>query len=634
MKNPNLHITKYLDHFCTKIDKPEFAVLIKGDWGSGKTWFINNYINKKGVEKFLYISLYGIKDTSEIDNQIFIKLHPLLGSKPVLIAGKILKSAVRLGFQIGITESAKLESNPTLPTEKILDFTKSLSEKIIVFDDLERSKIEPEILLGYINTFVEHQTLKVILVGHEGILEQVSETYKTTREKVIGQIFNITPCYIDAIKTFVKEVKDRKCRKLYKTIENQIFELFNNLKYNNLRNLKQTLLSFEYFYKNIDDTYKNEVEYFEKLFIAYAYLSLEMKSNEISKDNWKDAIEIYSYRKIGQKEFKTLNELDQKKILENAQFGQLFNRYNIPLGKMLIDIVFDATINSAIINEAIKNSYYFVERNKTTLGKLVSLWINLTPNEFKQTYELLIVELNELKYRHPAELLHTTGILLLCSDKGLIPLNFKQIYNFIVSVIDRLIDESKLIRFDFGNRAIEDYGGYGFAKRETAEFRNISDKLKLAYSEIKKKDLKKEIQEILKSFKENYDEFNRSLILYDVEGKFSRDPVLSFINVTSFFDNYLKIPNERKPNFIYTLKERYELKYSNGELREYFYDEEQFLIDLKSLIDKKIKSEDKLFNTDSVELQNISDELSKILEWFKKHLVEKSLQSINEQENT
>lgn len=630
MNDHNIHISKYLDHYCFKIDKPEFAVLIKGDWGSGKTWFINDYINRKKVDEFLYISLYGLNDISEIDNQIFIKLHPLLGSKPVMIVGKILKSAAKLGFNFDLTEGAKIESNATLPVEKIFDLTKKLNEKIIVFDDLERSKIDPATLLGYINNFVEYQKLKVILVGHEGIIEQKSEEYRSTREKVIGQVFYITPCYDIAIKSFIKLVKDDKCRKFYENIEFKIIDLFLKLKYNNLRNLRQTLLSFEYFYLSIDDTYKEEIEYFEKLFIAFAYLSLEMKANEISKNMWEEAIEIYSYRGIGQKEFKALNEVNRKEILENARFGLIFNRYSLPLGKMLVDIVFDATINPEKINEAIKTSHYFTEKNKSTLGKLVAFWIRLTPDEFKYNYELLINELNDLKYCHPAELLHATSILLLSSEKNLIPMNKEQIYNLVLSIIDKLINESKLIKFDFGRGEFDNYGGYGFAKRETDEFKNIFNKLRDTFYKIKKEDLKNEIQNILKSFPENYYEFNRSLILYDVDGKYSHDPVLSFIDTNYFFSNYLQISNDLKPNFIHALKHRYELRYSNGELKEYLFEEEKFLIDLKYLIDEKIKSEEKLFNTDNVEFQNISAELSIILEWFKKHLADKSIQNIEQ----
>ena len=47
----NKHITDYLDKYL-KLSKPDFAVMIKGEWGSGKTYFIKKYIDDiKAVKK-------------------------------------------------------------------------------------------------------------------------------------------------------------------------------------------------------------------------------------------------------------------------------------------------------------------------------------------------------------------------------------------------------------------------------------------------------------------------------------------------------------------------------------------------------------------------------------------------------
>jgi tRNA A37 threonylcarbamoyladenosine biosynthesis protein TsaE len=43
-------VTDYLDYYCGLEDSPGFAVLLKGEWGSGKTWFINKYREKLEAE--------------------------------------------------------------------------------------------------------------------------------------------------------------------------------------------------------------------------------------------------------------------------------------------------------------------------------------------------------------------------------------------------------------------------------------------------------------------------------------------------------------------------------------------------------------------------------------------------------
>ena len=43
----NSHIEEYLDDFCNLTNAPQFAILLKGQWGCGKSWFVNQYIKKK-----------------------------------------------------------------------------------------------------------------------------------------------------------------------------------------------------------------------------------------------------------------------------------------------------------------------------------------------------------------------------------------------------------------------------------------------------------------------------------------------------------------------------------------------------------------------------------------------------------
>ena len=46
MEKHNEHFTTYLDWYLD-IENPEFAVMIKGEWGSGKSYFIKKYIENK-----------------------------------------------------------------------------------------------------------------------------------------------------------------------------------------------------------------------------------------------------------------------------------------------------------------------------------------------------------------------------------------------------------------------------------------------------------------------------------------------------------------------------------------------------------------------------------------------------------
>lgn len=151
--------------------------MLKGQWGVGKTWFIEKYREKpKGQEevkspkqKFLYISLYGITTFSEIEDQFFQQSHPILSSKGMAIAGKIFKGALKTTLKIDLNSDGKEDGSISsqIPDINFPDYLKNTDRHILIFDDLERCQMDIGSLLGYINYFVEHQDLKVIIIANE-----------------------------------------------------------------------------------------------------------------------------------------------------------------------------------------------------------------------------------------------------------------------------------------------------------------------------------------------------------------------------------------------------------------------------------------------------------------------------------
>ena len=95
-----------------KIKKPGYVVLLKGPWGCGKTYFVKNWIenlkteNNDDEQSFtlnpIYVSLYGMTKTSQIDDELKRAISPILHSKAMRKAGKVFKLAI----------SAALRYNP------------------------------------------------------------------------------------------------------------------------------------------------------------------------------------------------------------------------------------------------------------------------------------------------------------------------------------------------------------------------------------------------------------------------------------------------------------------------------------------------------------------------------------------
>ena len=157
-----------------RADYTDYAIMINGEWGSGKTYFWNHKIKNK-IESLelngrkyttIYMSLYGISNLEEISKKIFIETSQLMD--------KNLKKYMEQHGQTTIPEYAKTGLDManffgvTKNGDKV-DYEKffSTDDKVLCFDDLERANVDVVDILGYINNFVEHDHIKTIIICNE-----------------------------------------------------------------------------------------------------------------------------------------------------------------------------------------------------------------------------------------------------------------------------------------------------------------------------------------------------------------------------------------------------------------------------------------------------------------------------------
>lgn len=174
----------------------EYALLITGEWGSGKTFYFNNGLrekilkvklkNSKKSYKILYLSLFGLNSIVEIQQLMFLELFPLFKTKTAKIGGaalKIIMTGVTNLVNIGELKLDELK-------DQIISGKNKLSDYVICFDDLERKgkELETGTLIGFINSLIENNG-KVLLIGYQKNIDDFSEV----REKVIGNIIEFNP---------------------------------------------------------------------------------------------------------------------------------------------------------------------------------------------------------------------------------------------------------------------------------------------------------------------------------------------------------------------------------------------------------------------------------------------------------
>ena len=108
-------LNNYILHYL-KNDKTHTAIMLTGEWGSGKTYYVENDLIpflKQNKAAAIEVSLYGVNDITMISKSIYMELRmSTLGGKSSevvttgkLIAKNIIKNITGLaGINIGLSD--------------------------------------------------------------------------------------------------------------------------------------------------------------------------------------------------------------------------------------------------------------------------------------------------------------------------------------------------------------------------------------------------------------------------------------------------------------------------------------------------------------------------------------------------
>lgn len=215
----------------------EYKVLaIKGDWGTGKTYYWNKFYkeNRNILNKiaYSYVSLFGINDLHELKRQVF--------SRHVPISEKKIKRQIQNLKRI--PSGLKLFKIPYIEkSQSIFEYfeDKFIKDFLICFDDVERKEnsISLSALLGFISFLKDNKNCKIILIFNDAKLsdESVSDL-KEYREKVIDLEIKYNPTISDNLSLVFEP-----------GLYDEIPAVFQLLKLNNIRIMQRVKWALNYF---------------------------------------------------------------------------------------------------------------------------------------------------------------------------------------------------------------------------------------------------------------------------------------------------------------------------------------------------------------------------------------------------
>lgn len=584
---------------------PQYAVLLKGKWGCGKTHFINHWIDtyqkQDAEDKVLepvYVSLYGLSETKQITTAINRVLYPILYGKAAKAGKTFLKfmSAIVLKCDVDWDKDENSDFSMNLGLDSLSIF-KSEDEQVkrgnlLIFDDLERCDVPMKKLLGYLNFFVEQCNCHLIVIGDEDKIAEGEnkKVFGEFKEKTIGREFEIATDIHSALDTFVNQTPKND---FVVGHQEQIEKFFAMTECDNLRILRQALWDFSRFEESMTDF--SEDERYENIMIhvlgtyIISYCEYRGKNHELL-DKWIQ----YNYKglQIAQKEIEQLK----------SQLGDLHQRYNNVCQRLSNYQTFKIEFVERVLLElntgnSIKDyvgKEYFAPIAEVRSWARINEVYAMSNKEFIPFYRTLIDDICGIQVTSMKNLGYAIAYLVYLDSRTIKEFDEKDFNNICEALPkywEAFQDEESVYDAHIAfSRGVNSYMTTEKLKRLPeicAKFNEeYENRLKMS-----KNLMTRTLEELSDSNVDELCTLNKQA-LPDHSCTYDMVSIFNHVNMDKLMDNLLKLNNESLNSFTHFIRDRYNLSYNMSNWINETNDDIKPLEKLKEKVDETIKSEE------------------------------------------
>lgn len=597
MSDISILIKSYL-----KNKESDYAIMIDGQWGSGKTYYWKSnlapMISKQvfNTEKTLeesspriyydpvYVSLFGLNNIDELGRRIFVELNPFWKKK----SGKVISNIGKLAINKTINYFG-IDSLKSSEIHSIVNSLEISENKVICLDDLER--LSPNLLnelFGFINLFTEHDHLKVIILSDEKIIRDKSDEYNKIKEKII----RFTYVYHPEIKSIYSAIFEKINVDEYKSFMESRMDfvcgLYLKANYKNIRTLKFNLELFEEIHSKLLKISNNK--HYEIVLDRFLYFlttycieyKTELKEENLNKLKGYSNVNLISFNQLDQ-DFKILNP-NKEEGRPTTTYLENFKEKYTPYGntkyayyECIAEYVHSGVLDSKELNsiaEEIVNQLVINDKTKEIdISQQLNNIYNLEDNQIIPLIEKVLAKIGEGEY----QLVTYPNIFF-----TLLRIEHMGINEFKV-------DEGIIDKFKIGIEKAKKLSNYVnnfdihipiFESPDT-KYGIIKDLAISANNSLKNVKIKEYSEKIIKAF----DVANSEGVFdFITDSKYQFEPILSFIDPNIFLKKLSSLSNADKWRVYEAFNERYSYSNSSSSLKK----EVSFFTELKKLIDEEI----------------------------------------------
>lgn len=497
MKN----IDEYLNSYLEGSSDPGTAVMLIGHWGSGKTHYIQGYFRrraelfarsdapptsndqnwwrrlfkKSGSNKrpatalpteHLYASFFGAENPAAISDQFLSQLYPVLNST----LGKVLGAAAMRVSNVTIqlaTAGAVADAARDEDAKAVTRWLSNPKGRVLVFDDLERAGMPIEACLSIINSYVERDGLKVIVLANDAEINADS-AYARWKEKVIGKTVQIISDPGDVLDSLFLELSEGPVKKAVRDGREALLAVMGVSTFVNYRSVRSLVFDVQRLLKMLDPRLSDSQEGVLELMKFSIAIGGELRAGRLEPEDAEVVQESFAIQ-VKDKSKRTPRDLYILDLQE--RFASVLALDSIVPAPELISFWRVGSLDVELANAAILRDASVVGVQAQPAWQRLWELRRLSIGRYNEARAALLVSLDQGALVVQGEILHVVGIALTLKDFGVdIFPEFKEVHLWVKhyasdpNVFDRL--ERSVGWLDGGDA----YAGLGFHNRRDPRF--------------------------------------------------------------------------------------------------------------------------------------------------------------------
>lgn len=546
-----------LKQYIFETKSPDYAILVTGPWGCGKTFFIKNFI-KENLGEYrrnkmnrydpipnAYVSLNGKSTIDQLRIDILATIDPgqfkTAQGAQFLLSATLAQAKIRQG--INLTRKLKFSS-----------------ETILFLDDLERWGGNISEIMGFVNRLVEHERLKVILIADEEILALLTKTqnketnnpndsFSVIKEKTIGKTLKFKQDEATVVSQFIKALKNKNCREYLCSRQIDLIDIFRKSNVQSFRILKRSLEDFQVFWTKLDIDQLVFGAEFDSFTLQYFMFLFEFKKGNFTESD----LESYNQyqRSLNNEEDQIIDRLSNK-YKPDSSFHFYFARKEFWLNEILGNGETKDQINTVM-----KRNGCYPNGERNDWMNLWHYW-RLPSAEFRILIEKIKVSIAVHDYSVAGEILHIFLQLNSLDEQGII--SFPNALQKGRNYIDTLFDNNGLEEWNFENDIFSDWDShesYMFANLDSQQTKDFVAYMVNKLKENTLNNLQNRGLELLEQLRNQTTIFCQRIRPSNEANSVHQTPVLAEFDPAEFCNILIELPPEVQNNVLTSISARY-----------------------------------------------------------------------------